>query len=262
MIKDREEFIRKFREADKSDVLNFEECVRPLDMALWVLCVAKDKVGEKRLTGEEISFVIIETQEISANLRSVINALNRASDKVHRHSQGDEIYFEIMKSGREYLSYLQKENLIHAFYFEPDSKYTAKKLLRTQIFETLRGNLKIVDPYFGERTLDVLESIRGRHIKAITRLENLRERDISKLKREIADFKTENPDVEFRNYPHSDIHDRYIISEDGVTLIGHSMKDLGAKETFAVILDRESCHEIYEALSSNFDNKWSISAVI
>lgn len=61
--------------------------------------------------------------------------------------------------------------------------------------------MKIVDPYFGERTLDVLESIKGRHIKAMTRLENLRDRDRSKLMRELADFKTENQDVEFRNYP-------------------------------------------------------------
>jgi hypothetical protein len=262
VLKDREQFIKQFREADKSDIPDFAECVRPLDMALWVLLVAKDKVGEKRLTGEEISFVIIETQEVSVNKRSVINSLNRASDKVHRHSEKDEVYFEIMKPGREYLSSLQKESLIHAFYFEPDSKYTAKKLLRTQIFHNLTGNLKIIDPYFGERALDVLESIKGRHIKAMTRLENLKDRDKSKLMRELADFKTENPDVEFRNYPGSDIHDRYIISEGEVTLIGHSMKDLGAKETFAVILDRESCREIYEALSDNFDNRWNISAVI
>lgn len=75
-------------------------------MALWVLCVAKDKVGGKRLTGEEITFVIIETQEISVDTRSVINSLNRASDKVHRHSGKDEVCFEIMKPGREYLSSL------------------------------------------------------------------------------------------------------------------------------------------------------------
>ena len=68
MLKDREEFIRQFREADKSGIPDFTECIRPLDMALWVLCIAKDKVSERRLTGEEITFVIIEVQEISVNI--------------------------------------------------------------------------------------------------------------------------------------------------------------------------------------------------
>lgn len=262
MVKDREEFIKLFREADTSDIPSFVECVRPLDKALWVLCVAKDKIGERRLTAEEISFVIVETQEISISIRSVANSLNRASDKVHRHPERGEICFEIMKPGREYLASLRKENMIHAFYFEPDSKYTSKKVLKNQIFENLMGNLKIVDPYFGERTLDILQSIKGRNIKVMTRIENLRDRDRSRLVREISDFKNENPNVEFRSYTNPDIHDRYIISEDGVTLIGHSIKDLGAKETFAVIIGRESCREIYEALSDNFDNRWSISDVI
>lgn len=260
--KDGQEFITKFREADKSGIVDFAECVRPLDMALWVLWVAKDKVGEKRLTGEEIAFVIIDTQEISINARSVINSLNRASDKVHRHSEKDEVYFEIMKPGREYLSSLRKENLINAFYFEPDTRYTAKRLLKNQVFSGLTGSLKIVDPYCSERTLDVLANLKDRPMRVLTRLENLRDRDKTKFVREVADFKTENPNIEFRNYPNADIHDRYIISEDKVTLIGHSIKDLGAKESFAVVLGREYYREIYDALNSNFTRRWNISSVI
>ena len=121
MVKDREELIKKFIKADMIDIPDFTECIKPLDMALWVLCVAKDKIGEKRLTAEEISFVIVETQEISISIRSVANSLNRASNKVHRYSEKDGVHFEIMKPGREYLSSLRKENMIHAFYFEPDS---------------------------------------------------------------------------------------------------------------------------------------------
>ena len=99
-------------------------------------------------------------------------------------------------------------------------------------------------------------------MKVLTRLGNLRERDKGKFVRDVADFKTENPNVEFRDYPNADIHDRYIISEDKVTLIGHSMKDLGAKESFAVVLGRENYSEIYEALNSNFTSRWNISGVI
>jgi len=167
-----------------------------------------------------------------------------------------------MKPGRDHLLYLEKTDLIDAFYFKPDTRYTSKKLLKNQIFSDLRGTIKIVDPYCGDRTLDLLLELKERPAKVLTRLENLRDREKGKFVREVADFKTENPNVEFRNYPNADIHDRYVISEDKVTLIGHSIKDLGAKESFAVVLGRENYREIYEALNSNFTNRWNISAVI
>lgn len=259
---DKDDLIRKIKEADTNDYPDFSKYSRPLDMALWVLWVAKDEAGERKLTGEQIASIIIETQEISANANSIVNALNRASDKVHRYYEDNNVYFEIMKPGKEYLMSLTISDLVNVVYFEPERKFTAKRLLKNQILENLTGNLKIVDPYCGDRTLDILESIKDRNVKLLTRVENLRDREKQKLLREITDFKTENPTIEIRNYPHSDIHDRYIISESEVVIIGHSIKDLGAKETFAIILDSDKNIDIYEVLHNNFNRRWNISTVI
>lgn len=262
MVDDREEFLRKFREADKSGIIDFTKCDKPLDMALWILCVAKEKLGQRKLTAEKIASTILDVEEISITKNSITNALNRALDKIHRYYENGDTYYEIMKPGKEYLLSLQKSELVNAFYFEPDSRYTAKRLLKNQVFGGLTGSLKIVDPYCSERTLDVLANLKDRPMKVLTRLGNLRERDKGKFVRDAADFKTENPNVEFRDYPNADIHDRYIISEDKVTLIGHSIKDLGSKESFAIVLSREHYMEIYEALNSNFTSRWNISSVI
>ena len=256
------EFITKFREADKSGIVDFIACEKPLDMALRVLCVAKEKLGQRKLTAEQIATTILDVEEISITKNSITNALKRALDKIHRYYENGDTYYEIMKPGKEYLLSLQKSDLVNAFYFEPDSRYTAKRLLKNQVFSNLTGSLKIVDPYCSERTLDVLANLKDRPMRVLTRLENLRDREKGKFVREVADFKTENPNIEFRNYPNADIHDRYIISEDKVTLIGHSIKDLGAKESFAVVLGRENYREIYEALNSNFTSRWNISAAI
>lgn len=238
VVDEREEFLMKFREADKSGIVDFTVCGKPLDMALWVLCLAKEKLGQKRLTADQIALTVLETQEISVTANSITSALKRALDKVHRYYENGDTYYEIMRPGKDYLLSLGKSDLVNAFYFEPDTRYTAKRLLKNQVFGGLTGNLKIVDPYCSERTLDILANLKDRPTKVLTRLENLRDRDKGKFVREVADFKTENPNVEFRNYPNADIHDRYIISEDKVTLIGHSIKDLGAKESFAVVLGR------------------------
>jgi hypothetical protein len=263
MVRDsKKQFIKNFKEANKDDFPEFSKCVRPLDMALWVLWVAKDNIGENKLTGEQIASVIVETQEISVNSSSITNSLNRASDKVHRYYEKDGIYFEIMKPGKEYLLSLGEKDIVNAFYFEPDSKFTAKKFLKNQIFNSLKGDLKIVDPYCGARTLDILESIKDRPVKFLTRVENLTGRDRDRFMRELIDFKSENTNVEFRNYPHADIHDRYIISPEFLVILGHSIKDLGSKESFAIVLNKDASRNVVEALIENFDRRWKQSNLL
>ncbi len=129
VLEDREEFITKFREADKSSIVDFTACEKPLDMALWVLFVAKEKLGQKRLMVEQIASTIIDAEEISITENSIRNALKRALDKVHRYYENGDTYYEIMKSGKDYLLSLRKTGVVSAFYFEPDTRYTAKRML-------------------------------------------------------------------------------------------------------------------------------------
>lgn len=254
--------VNRFREADKSNFPDFSGCTRPLDMALWVLWIAQEKLDEDKLTAKEIALIIVEAQDISKTEDSITRSLSRASDKVHRYYEKDKASFKIMKPGKDYLLSLEERDLVNAIYFEPGRKFTAKKLLRNQVLDRLRGNLKIVDPYCSVRTLDILGSIENRDIKLLTKLDNLGSRQKEKLVREITDFKSENKRVEIRDYPNADIHDRYVISELEVAIIGHSIKDLGTKETFAVILNIEGNRDIYSELNGNFVRKWEISTEI
>ena len=151
MLKVGQEFLTKFREVDKSGVVDFTACEKPLDMTLWVLCVAKEKLNQKRLTAEQIASAIVDAEEISITASSITNALKRASTKVHRYHENGITYYEIMKPGKEHLLSLQESDIINAFYFEPDTRYTAKKLLKNQVLGGLIGSLKILDPYCGEK---------------------------------------------------------------------------------------------------------------
>ena len=125
--------------------------------------------------------------------------------------------------------------------------------------DSLKGELRIVDPYCGERTLDILNNVKNRVVKFLTRVENLREKERNRFLRELQDFKSENPNIEFRNYLHTDIHDRYIISSELLVILGHSIKDLGGKESFAIILNKDTSKNIVEALIENFNKRWQQS---
>lgn len=250
----------QFSTIDTSDLPRFDDCYTILERALWVLWVAKEKLRLKKLTAEQIASVLRDVQEISIKATSVTQSLKRAGGKIHSYQQDGEVFYEIMKPGKEYLKSLIREGELEVFYFQPEQRYSSKRLLVTSILSTLTSETKIVDPYCGERTLDVIKDLKARPIKFLTRLGNINNANVkNRFLRELQDFKTENTDIEFRDYPNTDLHDRYIISPDRIVLIGHSIKDLGAKESFAIVLYETSSKNLYEALSENFDRRWKQS---
>lgn len=256
MNKEDSELLNKFRSADFSNFPSFNNYTKTLERGLWVLWVAKDELKIKKVTAEQIALVLREIMEVSVEPKSIINAFNRAKDKKIHVFKNGETSFEIMKPGKEYLSSKIKTNITTVFYFEPGKKYTNKQILSEKVLSNLRGDLKIVDPYCGKRTLDILSNINGNKIKLLTNIKTLNKKKNAFI-REYRDFITEYPNIEIRDYSKGDIHDRYIISLDSLVLIGYSIKDFGKKETFAVILKNNN--DIREQLSHNFNDKWNNS---
>lgn len=254
--------VQKFEKTDTSGYPDFYSYQKPLERGLWILWVAKDNLGAKKLTAEEIALIIKDVKEVSSKAISFTNSFNKAKDKIHIYQDSDEVRYEIMKAGKDHLISLKKEEYINLFYFEPEKRYTSKRVLSKDILLGLKGNIKILDPYCGERTLDVLKDQKHPNIKLLTKIDNLRGSNKSRFLRELQDFKSENPNMEFRDYPHTDIHDRYLISSNNLVILGHSIKDLGGKESFAIVLDRTTNKNIFEAMIENFNRRWKQSTAL
>ena len=256
------EISKSFAETDTSDFPDFYSYKKPLEKGLWILWVAKDKLQIKRLTAEQIASIIRDVKEVSIDAKSIVNSFNRAGDKIHTYHEDRQVYFKIMKPGKDYLISQIKDGSIQVVYFEPDRRYTSKRLLLKSILDDLKGELRIVDPYCSERTLDILKDIKNKHSKFLTRVDNLREKEKERFLRELQDFKSEKSNTEFRNYPNTDIHDRYIISSDSLVILGYSLKDLGTKESFAISLNKDENKNIVGAVSENFDRRWKQSTTL
>lgn len=249
----------RLSESDLSVFPDFYIYESPLDKALWVLWVAKEASNENKLSAKQIVEIIIDLKEISVTEKVIINALNRAGERIHKYCEGEIIYYEIMKPGKDHLRSKIKADALDMIYFEPGKRFTNKKILLNNILADLRGDLKIVDPYCGRKTLDILTSMDNIVVKFLTRLDNLRDKDKAIFLRDLNDFKNENFKVEFKNYQNSELHDRYIISSDRLILLGQSLKDFGGKETFALTIYRNNNKNIFEAITENFDRRWKHS---
>ena len=266
--------VRQFRDIDTSDFPDFYSYTRILDKGLWVLWVAKDKLGIRKLTAIEVASIIRDAKEVSIQPIIIAQSFKRAGQKIHIHHEAGGTLYEIMKPGKDHLRTVAGEALVgepaavgavagkdevQVFYFEAGKKYTPKRLLARDILAGLTGELRIVDPYCSERTLDCLRDIKGRPVKFLTKLpQKARERFL----RELHDFKSEYRTMEFRDYPDTDLHDRYIISPSSLVILGHSIKDLGGKESFAIVLNEEISRNLIEALSENFDRRWKQSTTL
>jgi len=256
------DIVGKFKTVDTTDFPDFYNYKTPLERGLWILWVAKKKLGIKKLDAEIIATVVRDIKEISTDTKSIANAFKRAKDKIYTYHENNTTLYGIMKPGVEYLLSKVKEDSVQLFHFEPGKRFSSKRVLSRNILTNVPGDLKIVDPYCGERTLDILKDIKDREVRVLTRIENLRDNARKRFLRELEDFKSENQNVEFRDYPQTDIHDRYIISSDFLAILGHSIKDLGNKESFAILLDKNANRNIVEALVENFNRRWKESKTI
>jgi hypothetical protein len=252
------DILSEFEKLDTSEFPDFYSLSNPLDKGLWVLWVAKEKLNIKRLTAEQIASIIREIKEISIDARSITNSFCRAKNKTHTYKENGETYFTIMKPGKDYLLSLVKEGYVEIFYFEPGKPYSNKRIVSKEILNTLKGELKIVDPYCDAKTLDILKEVKNATIKFLSRTDNLKDKK-ARFLRQLQDFKAEHSHVEVRDYPYDDIHDRYILSSDGLILLGHSIKDLGNKESFAISLKKDAYKDLVESIIENFVLRWEQS---
>jgi hypothetical protein len=250
----------EFSKIDFSEYPDFHEYNTPLERGLWVLWVAKDKLEIKSLTADLIALIIVEILEVSITANSIKQSFNKAKNKIHTYPGDKNVNYGIMKVGKEYLLSKNK-NSIELCYFEPEKPYTSKNILSKDILGSLKGELSIIDPYCGKRTLDILKcSDEKKKIRLITKINNLNKNKKDSFIREFRDFKIEYPHIEIRDYSKGDIHDRYIISDDSIVFLGHSIKNLGnTKESFANIVNNNDVHKL---LIKNFNDRWSNSSSI
>lgn len=231
---------------------------KPLDMGLWVLYVAKSALDKPKLTAADIAQVLVEVVGVSIEQDAITKAFNRANGKVHIYKAEGQTCYGIMKSGIDSVLDLSVGG-VRAVYFTPGKKYESKILLADSILSNVQGQLCIVDPYCGPRTLDVLARAPVKTVTFLTRLAHLDRPKQEEFLRVLQDFKPEHAGMQFRDYPNTELHDRYIVDDKAVILLGCSIKDLGSKESLAVVLPADENRNVRQELLSAFGRRWKLA---
>lgn len=242
------EWLEKFREIDISKYPNVHDLSLP-NQALWLLLVAKERIGLSYLSAWDVAHVLTEVYGVSVAPQGVLYALRHCGKKVHKkkvHSKRKTAatLFSIMEEGKRTLSSLRS-----VLFISPEAAFTGLKDFE-EILSRLKGDICICDPWVDKNTLDVLSMIPLTHkVKLLT----VNIKDQSAFKKYYGAFNKQYGNLEIKICQQSVLHDRYILSADGMLLIGQSLNGIGKKQTFIVQVGKD----IKDQMIRLFNQLWA-----
>lgn len=230
----------------------------PLLLSLAALELADREAGVQRLTAKDI-VACLEAAGVAVKRTSVVRALARAGNKIStsKDESGDTSY-RLMTQGRRDVEQLLAKDSLSVVRIEGGKPHTARQHLG-ELLAQLTGIIRICDPYYGQRTLETLDYLsRATSIRFLTSRTN---ESGLKVRGAFNDFAKERKNVEFGVLnPPNDLHDRYVLAEDSLLLVGHGLKDIGGKESFVVRIDRNLAPDLLDTLIASFDARWPTAA--
>jgi hypothetical protein len=217
---------------------------------LWALKTAQSVGGLGELTAAETAAVVTRVGRRSLSRQAAVGHLTRLAKDglVHRgrKRRGSDQY-SIMAAGEEALAGGATVTLV-----DP-----ARALQQTRDLESvlaqLKGEILICDPYLDSRTLDFVGVITGAtSVRLLT--EKVREPD--KVRRELGALEIQiGAKVDIRKAPRGVLHDRYVIHDGGMLILGTSLNSFGLKQSFV----SKAGNDVREATKVYYDQKWQAS---
>ncbi len=246
--------LAKFAGLDNGTREALADLTSPLDLALATLLVAKDRCGTETMTAEHM-VAALEAAGVAVKRSALVKALARAGNRVSRKEGDEGTIYRLMLAGQRQAQPLLSGGNLQVLRFDGTAPRSARQRI-TELLGALSGTVRICDPYYGLRTLDVLEALTP---SSSVRFLTARTSEAgAKLSHALKDFKKERPRVEFRlSVAAHDLHDRYVVTADSLLLVGHGLKDVGSKESFVVALNAALAGDLIRMVKASFDTRWT-----
>ncbi|MFA4998595.1 MAG: hypothetical protein WC514_01095 [Candidatus Paceibacterota bacterium] len=130
------------------------------------------------------------------------------------------------------------------------------------LIQMLDGDLCIVDPFYGNGTFFTLEKFgKKRKIRFLSaQLGREEQRNVTSFEIGLKKFKNEFKNIKLKRYDNFwELHDRYIIAENALVIIGYGIKDFANKESFVVFLPKKEVLVFLATLKNIFEKRWKKS---
>lgn len=216
---------------------------------LWVLASAREMPDFEFLTPAEVADILRDAQGIHLPRQRVTAILAKENGTVSRKRVKGKNQYKIMKAGLDLLQPATQSAIL----VDPENALTHIRKFE-EVLASLSGDLRVCDPYVENRTLDLLSECRSARSISLLTANILKE---STLRRDLAAYeKGSFPSLEIRIANKTVLHDRYILHDEGMLLLGTSLNGFAKKQSFIVPLGPD----IAQATGQAFGKVWSVSS--
>jgi hypothetical protein len=205
--------------------------------------------GTDWLTAGEISSSLLKDHGVSLHWKTIETILSGKPKFVARRKKNKKWQFTIASAGQEQVSSGNNPIL-----FVNPVKAVQAVLSLHQFLADLKGSVRICDPYLDLLTVQHLEAF-----AAATAIRPLTYKisDTPTLRLALTALGSQGKQVEVRK-PTSDIlHDRYVIDDVSMLILGTSLNSFGKKQCFVI----KAGQDIRTALLNNFNHIWNAATV-
>lgn len=235
------------------------EISSPRLLAFATLEISETQCNTDRLSSEHI-VACLEAAGVAVSKLSIRRALAGAKGYISYKKDENETFYKLMTKGKREIEQLLVGEKLSVVRIEQNQPRTARLEL-AEIFKVLSGTVRICDPYYGIRTLDLLDNIPEK--TKVQFLSSITNEEGRKLQGALKDYKKERPNIEIRKVGKSaGLHDRFVISKEFILILGHGLKDIGGRESFIIRLDKGLVPDLIKSTIRSFDEKWKTGTAI
>lgn len=225
-----------------------EDFQEPLQRVLALLVHSKE-AGTKWLTASQISASLLENHGISLHWRSIQTVLLANSAFAARRKRKRRWEFTITGPGRE-----QVESGNNPIFFVNPTKAVKSVISLHEFFGDLKGSIRICDPYLDHLTMQHVEALTAATaIHLLTHKIN----NTPTLRAALTALGSTGKQVEVRRASSNILHDRYVIDDASMLILGTSLNSFGKKQCFVI----RAGQDIRTSLLATFNQLWGAAAV-
>jgi len=197
------------------------------------------------LTAAAISGKLMKDHGVQIHWRTIEKLLkNAAGNAATRKYKNRPREFAITAAGEQSL---RSETTI--LLIDPERAIQATATLHG-LLGSLKGTVRVCDPYLDSATIEHLDACAaGVEIRLLTQVV----RDSGSLRRLIAAAAAQGRNLQIRVVAAPHLHDRYLMDDDKLTLLGTSLNGFGKKQSFVI----RAGEDIRDLVRVAFDAGWT-----
>lgn len=246
--------LETFRDLDLRLKNSLADEESPLRLALASLSIAHDNAKQDDVSLDELHEAL-QAADVAVERSSLAKGIGRAEKRVTRRTVDGETRYRLAVKGRSVAEEVLGAGDLDLIYIDGTKPRQDRRHL-SEVLGDLKGMVRVCDPYYGVRSLDSLELIPQN--VTVRFLTGRTTESARKWAGAVKDFKKERPNIELRLAARpQDLHDRYVLSDTKILIVGHGLKDIGAKESFVIVLPRTIAGDLLGDVQRSFDQKWA-----